>query len=74
MHTMVWNNFRKGHIFFENDENVEVNVNGIQCRAMIENFLRSEVMNNPQLQLQQDGTTAHTTGLTMAFLREIFDD
>ena len=29
-----------GPYFFENDEKVAVNVNGIQCRAMIENFLR----------------------------------
>ena len=61
-------------IFFKNDKKVAVNVNGIQYRAMIENFLRPEVENNPQLRFQQDGVTAHTVRPTMALLCEIFGD
>ena len=41
---------------------------------MIENFLRPEVENNPQLRFQQDGATTHTARPTMALLREIFGD
>ena len=68
MPSMMWNYFRKDHwsIFFENDEKVAVNVNGIQYRAMIENFLRTEVENNSQLWFQQDGATAHTARQTVA--------
>ena len=53
---------------FENDEKVGVNANGIQYRAMIENFLRPEVENNPQLWFQQDGATAHTARPTMTLM------
>ena len=55
-----------GQYFFENDEKVAVNVNGIQFRAMIETFLRPGVENNPQLRFQQDGATTHTACPTMA--------
>ena len=61
-----------GSYFFENDEKVAFNVNGIQYRAMIENFWRPEVENNSQLWFQQDGATTHTARPTMALLREIF--
>ena len=35
-----------GLYFFENNEKVTVNINGIKYRAMIEKFLRSEVENH----------------------------
>ena len=63
-----------GPYFFENGETVAVSVNGIQYRAMIENFLRPEVENNPQLWFQQDGATFHTARPIMALLHEIFGD
>lgn len=61
-----------GPYFFENDEGVAINVNGIQYREMIENLLRPAVQNYPDLWFQQDGATAHTARPTMAILREIF--
>ena len=76
MHSMCGITSKKiiGPYFFKNDENVAFNVNGIQYWAMIENFLRSEVENNPQLWFQQDIATAYTARPTKALLREIFRD
>lgn len=64
---MVLNNFKKiigPYFFIENDKQVSVNVNDIQCRIMIANLLKPEVENNPEVWFQQDGATARPT---MAF-------
>ena len=68
MHSVVWNNITN---FFESNAEVAVNVDGIQYRTMIDNFLRPQVQNDPELWFQEDGATARAT---MALLREIFGE
>ena len=62
------------HIFFKNERGVAISIYGDRCRAMLENFVRPAVENHPQIWFQQDGTTAHTARVTMALLRDIFEN
>ena len=63
-----------GPYFFEDEEGHPERVTGALYRTMIENFLLPEVAGNQQVWFQQDGATAHTADLTMALLRDIFND
>ena len=60
--------------FFEDGDENPVTVSGEHYRAMIRNFLQSNITNGPNLKFQQDGATAHTARETLQLLRECFED
>ncbi|GFV12728.1 putative DD41D transposase [Trichonephila clavipes] len=73
---VLWAGGIIGLYFFKNDEGHNVTVNGGRYRAMITNFLISE-LNNPDVQemwFQQDGATCHTDRATIDLLKDTLGD
>lgn len=63
-----------GPYFFEAQNGTTITVNGDRYRAMIEDFLMPIVENEgmEHYWFQQDGATAHTSGLSIDLLRRFF--
>ncbi|GFU09792.1 uncharacterized protein TNCV_944611 [Trichonephila clavipes] len=62
--------------FIKSDEGHNVTVNGDRYRAMITNFLISELNNHDvqELWFQQDGAPCHTARVTIDLLKDTFGD
>ena len=65
-----------GPFFFENEQGEGVTVNGGRYRAMLNEFLFTniEVEDIVNIWFQQDGATFHTAEATLDFLRPVFED
>jgi len=63
-----------GPYFFEDEHENAKTVNGDRYRNMIYNFLWRFLneMNSEEFYFQQNGATCHTSGVTIALLRENF--
>ncbi|KAL4125925.1 hypothetical protein QTP88_010162 [Uroleucon formosanum] len=75
----VWCGFWAGGVigpyFFEDERGNAETVNGDRYRNMISNFLWPilDDMDTEEMWFQQDGATCHTSGTTIALIREKFD-
>ncbi|XP_060851646.1 uncharacterized protein LOC132930005 [Rhopalosiphum padi] len=75
----VWCGFWAGGVigpyFFEDERGNAETVNGYRYRNMISNFLWPilDDMDTEEMWFQQDGATCHTSGTTIALIREKFD-
>jgi len=72
----LWAGGFVGPYFFKNDDGQNVTVNGDRYRAMITNFLISELNSHDfqELYFQQDGGTCHTACATIDLLEDTFGD
>ena len=65
-----------GSFFFENDQEEAVTVNGDHYRAILNEFLFTEIEEEDvgNIWFQQDGDTCHTAEATLDVLHPIFED